>query len=79
MAQMYDEYQNLSAGQRPLYGWTPLHDAAFSGDLKNFRHYFREAHYENPKDFFGNTPLDLALEYNHNSIVDLFRSYSQNE
>jgi len=51
------------------HGWSPLHSAAFSGDMNALLLVLQRAKDTSPKDKNGWTPLDLAAFYKHEELV----------
>jgi ankyrin repeat protein len=59
-----------ATGKADSHGWTPLHSAAFYGDMSAFILALGNAKgNRSPKDEYGWTPLDLAAFYRHEDIV----------
>jgi glutaminase len=66
------EAEGVSADVADYDGRTPLHLAACEGQIEVVRHLIaRKVHLE-PKDRWGNTPLDDAIKFNHEDIQSLF-------
>ena len=56
------------------YGDTPLHFAACYGYLEICEVFIINMKHSNPKNEFGETPLDQALKNNHSSVVEFFQA-----
>ena len=53
------------------HGWSPLHSAAFSGEMDAFLLALQRAKDPSPQDEYGWTPLDIAAFYKHEEIVKI--------
>jgi glutaminase len=52
-------------------GRTPLHLAACEAQTEVVRHLIKKNVHLTPKDRWGNTPLDDAIKFKHQEIIDL--------
>ena len=71
--------QHLVAGTdvntKNRMGWTPLHNAAVSGEKKTVELLISSRADVNAKDDRGGTPLDVAIQYKQSETADLLRKH----
>lgn len=60
------------AAKSDPYGWSPLHSAAFSGDVNALLLALSRAKDRSPKHEYGWTRLDLAAFYRHEEIINIW-------
>ena len=71
---IYERIQDKNPSDKN--GWTPLHSAARNGDLQICKLIIDNVNNGHPVTNDGHTPKDLADQYHHAEISQLFE-YSQ--
>ena len=58
-----------------MFGYTPLHNAAFGGHKETVELLISEGADMNVKCSNQNTPLDVAIKYKRTEVADLLRKH----